>query len=80
MTPEERDFLGGAEQGRNPLFCAHAQTVKDDEHYVLCLRCGAAFYAGPLREQDLVDAADAIWGYGYSGPGLPPSFRQRLED
>lgn len=74
------EFLNGDEAPDGPLWCAHAQTVKDDEHYVLCLRCGDAFYAGPLREQDLWDAADAIWGYGYSGPGLPPSIQRRLED
>lgn len=65
-----------------PMWCSHADTITDDEHQALCVRCGAVTYVGPLREQDLWDAADAIWAKGYMGnapAGLPPSFTRRLE-
>ena len=43
--------------------CGHRRTIQDDEDYALCERCGAAFYDGPLREQDFLDAAARIAGY-----------------
>lgn len=63
------------------FFCSHRNAIKDDEGYVICEDCGSSFYDGPLRERDLMDAFDAVWRQGYEHqPGLPPSFRMRLEE
>lgn len=79
MSDEEAAFLGS---GGNPQFwCSHADTITDDEHHSICSRCGATFYTGPLREQDLWDFADKIWAEGYERQsGLPPSFMRRLSE
>jgi hypothetical protein len=64
----------------NPLFCGHPDTLPDDDGYAVCLHCHAAVPPPVvLTEQLLWDAADAVWAKDYHGPGLPPSFRRRLE-
>ena len=62
------------------VWCAHSDTITDDDGHPLCTRCCAVLPPQVLTEQLLWDAADAIWSRDYHGPGLPPSFRHRLED
>ena len=75
---DEREFLG---EGRvSPLFCMHADTLPDDDGHAICMQCGG--HVPPptvLTEQVFWDAVDAVWSQNYHGPGLPPSFRRRLE-
>jgi hypothetical protein len=80
MTPEEEALFGDPARIHNKLWCMHADTITDDDGQQLCVKCKTVLAPQVLTEQVLWDAADAIWSQGYHGPGLPPSFRRRLED
>ena len=80
-SDEERRLFGDPDEGfMRKLGCMHRDTITDDEGHQLCVRCNAVLAPQVLTEQMLWDAADAVWAMGYHGPGLPPSFRRRLED